>query len=168
MPQHKGTAEAPPVKSPLTPRGKFEEHVVDVPELKKETARKAARRFSEAKEGDAYLLHTPAAPFVLAKKGLAARLDRPAVLDWLAQPSPGDLKALQDLPEEARELAQQRINEFLQKQPAPLRLDPRLKLFLRAGTIASEKYGSQPTGESTAAAAERQAREAAQRLSSTP
>jgi hypothetical protein len=147
----KGTAKAPRAKPFKSPVGKkFEEQVIDAPELKKEKIRDTARRLSEAKDGDAFLATSPAAPFVLAKKLVAARLDRPAVLNWLAKPSALDLEALKNLSPEAEARARARIDEYVKAQPAPVKLDPAIRAFIGAGAV---------TGS-----AEQRAREATQRL----
>lgn len=152
MPEPKGTAEAPPAKPLRSPMGKkFEEQVIDVPGIKEERVRNAARRFSEIKEGDpSYLATGVMAPFVFVKKLLAARLDRPLWIDFLTRPSAGDLAALEDLPPEAKAKAQGKINDFIKANPA-VKVHPQVKRLLVTPVAASTS-------------AEQRARDAARRL----
>ena len=74
------------------------------------------------------LLIDPA--YLVARKGLGKFLDRPAVLKWLAEPSPQDIRILNSLPPEAKAEIAGKMTDFVVKERKPVPLGPSAKQFL--------------------------------------
>jgi hypothetical protein len=74
------------------------------------------------------LLIDPA--YLMARKGLGQVLDRPAVLKWLSEPSPEDIRILNTLPPEAKADIAAKMTDFAVKQKNQVPLAPSVKQFL--------------------------------------
>lgn len=74
------------------------------------------------------LLIDPA--YLLGRKSLGKFLDRPAVLKWLAEPSPDDLRILNSLPAETKAEIGGKMTDFIVKERNPVQLSLGAKQFL--------------------------------------
>lgn len=74
------------------------------------------------------LLIDPA--YLVGRKALGKFLDRPAVLKWLAEPSPDDLRILSSLPAEAKAEIAGKMTDFIVKERKPVPIGPGAKRFL--------------------------------------
>lgn len=78
------------------------------------------------------LLIDPA--YLVGRKGLGKFLDRPAVLKWLAEPSPADIRILNSLPRAVRADIGEQMNQFIAKEK-PSRVAPDVQKFLAASGV---------------------------------
>jgi hypothetical protein len=90
------------------------------------------------------LLADPA--FVAIRKSFGRILSSEAVRNWLANPLPEELNALNRLPEDLKDDARQGIREYVNKQHPRPKLDRRLQVFLEGGAISSTRK-EKPAGQ---------------------
>lgn len=102
----------------------------------------------------AVVLQDPRAMYGLAlgplglaiKKGGAALLDRPAVVEWLTKPTAADMEALEKLPPQAQSAVKEKLSEFIAEENAkrgtPIPISSTVKRFLgKTGSAAIVTQG---------------------------